>query len=61
MDTDFLAMYPPELTQGAYKIIEKLNTEEDEQMRSKLFGQLALCLERLKMDLDNYDSTPTVP
>ena len=57
MDTSFLDNYPPELTQGAYKILDKIKTEEDENMRVKLYGQLAMVLEQLKQKLDTYDST----
>ena len=57
MDTSFLDNYPRELTQGAYKILDKIKTEEDVDMRVKLYGQLAMVLERLKQELDSYDST----
>tara|TARA_B100001250_G_C19757298_1_gene770725 strand:+ start:1392 stop:1613 length:222 start_codon:yes stop_codon:yes gene_type:complete len=57
MDKSFLDNYPPELTQGAYRILDKIKTEEDEDMRVKLYGQLAMVLEQLKMKLDTYDST----
>ena len=57
MDKSFLDNYPPELTQGAYRILDKIKTEEDVDMRVKLYGQLAMVLEQLKMKLDTYDST----
>ena len=57
MDTSFLDNYPPEMTQGAYKILEKIKTEEDEGMRVKLYGQLAIVLEQLKKKLETYDTT----
>ena len=57
MDTSFLDNYPPEITQGAYRILDKIKTEEDVDMRVKLYGQLAMVLEQLKMKLDTYDST----
>ena len=57
MDKSFLDNYHPELTQGAYRILDKIKTEEDEDMRVKLYGQLAMVLEQLKMKLDTYDST----
>ena len=57
MDTSFLDNYPPELTQGAYKILDKIKTEEDVDMRVKLYGQLAMVLEQLKQKMDTYDST----
>tara|TARA_B100001250_G_scaffold404917_1_gene421566 strand:+ start:3606 stop:3827 length:222 start_codon:yes stop_codon:yes gene_type:complete len=59
MDTSFLDSYPPEMTQGAYKILEKIKVEEDIDMRVKLYGQLALVLENLKKKLDGYDTTDT--
>ena len=57
MDTSFLDNYPPEMTQGAYKILDKIKTEEDEGMRVKLYGQLAIVLEQLKKKLETYDTT----
>ena len=57
MDTSFLDNYPPEMTQGAYKILEKIKTEEDEGMRVKLYGQLAIVLAQLKKKLETYDTT----
>ena len=59
MDTSFLDSYPPEMTQGAYKILEKIKVEEDVDMRVKLYGQLALVLEQMKKKLDSYDTTDT--
>ena len=59
MDTSFLDQYPPEITQGAYTILEKIKVEEDENMRAKLYGQLALVLEQMKQKLESYDSTDT--
>tara|TARA_B100000131_G_scaffold314968_1_gene352626 strand:- start:32 stop:253 length:222 start_codon:yes stop_codon:yes gene_type:complete len=59
MDTSFLDSYPPEMTQGAYTILEKIKVEEDVDMRVKLYGQLALVLEQMKKKLDGYDTTDT--
>lgn len=53
MDKEFLKQYPPYMTQGLYQVLDKLENEEDETMRAKLFGQLALGLERLKNALEN--------
>ena len=61
MDTSFLDNYPPEMTQGAYAILEKIKTEEDINLRAKLYGQLALVLEQLKKKIENYDSTDNKP
>ena len=60
MDTEFLKQFPPELTQGAYTVLKKLEEEKDATTRSKLYGQLALILERLKADADNYSSPKVV-
>tara|TARA_B100000945_G_scaffold244883_1_gene201131 strand:+ start:165 stop:386 length:222 start_codon:yes stop_codon:yes gene_type:complete len=57
MDTSFLDAYPPEITQGAYTILKKIENEEDEIMRGKLYGQLALVLEQLKKKIETYDSS----
>tara|TARA_B100001094_G_C18167260_1_gene792907 strand:+ start:1611 stop:1832 length:222 start_codon:yes stop_codon:yes gene_type:complete len=59
MDTSFLDAYPPEMTQGAYRILEKIKVEEDIDTRVKLYGQLALVLEQMKKKLDGYDTTDT--
>ena len=60
MDTEFLKQFPPELTQGASTVLKKLEEEKDATTRSKLYGQLALILERLKADADNYSSPKVV-
>ena len=53
MDKEFLKLYPPYMTQGLYQVLDKLENEEDETVRAKLYGQLALGLERLKTALEN--------
>ena len=59
MDTSFLDSYPPEMTQGARTVLEKIKVEEDIDKRVKLYGQLALVLEGMKKKLDGYDTTDT--
>tara|TARA_B100000902_G_scaffold144250_1_gene141683 strand:- start:190 stop:411 length:222 start_codon:yes stop_codon:yes gene_type:complete len=59
MDTSFLDEYPPEITQGAYQILEKIKVEEDVDVRVKLYGQLAMVLEQMKKKLETYDSSDT--
>jgi hypothetical protein len=53
MDKEFLDQYPPEWTQGLRTVLDKLEEETDEGIRAKLFGQLALGLERLKAMTEN--------
>lgn len=60
MDKEFLKQYPTHMTQGLYQILDKLETEENIDIRAKLFGQLALGLEGLKSRLENYEDTRTV-
>ena len=52
MDKEFLKQYPTHLTQSLYQILDKIEVEEDTTIRSKLYAQLALQLERLKMELE---------
>tara|TARA_Y100000361_G_C10876274_1_gene196789 strand:- start:222 stop:401 length:180 start_codon:yes stop_codon:yes gene_type:complete len=58
MDKEFLKQYPPHMTQGLYEILSRIETEEEESMRVKLYGQLALGLEALKMRIESPEYDP---
>ena len=55
MDKEFLDQYPEEMTQGLRTVLDKLEEETDEVIRAKLYGQLALGLERLKSMIEDRE------
>ena len=55
MNKEFLEQYPEEMTRGLHTVLDKLEEETDEVIRAKLYGQLALGLERLKAMIEDRE------
>ena len=56
MNKEFLNQYPPEMTRGLSSILDRIGEEKDEVVLAKLYGQLALGLERLKAQIEDRDA-----
>jgi len=56
MNKEFLEQYPPEMTRGLSAVLDKIAEEKDTVVLAKLYGQLALGLERLKAQIEDRDA-----